>query len=409
MKKTIIFLFFIAASIWAQDRPYRVLVAYTQAVAAIWSDPVTEIENMIAHSNQIYDNSLIGQIKAEAVCIHQVNYVESDCFTDLNNFRFDYPTDNYMNEIFGLRDQYQADICALICASFNNGHDGAAYPYAPANNAFLDMVYSQSGSHVFAHEAGHIAGCTHCINQGCSNHDQSTYPVTYCHAKHQPGDLQDGWRTVMSNPWLSPNHMGWVIEVFSNPNINQWGVPVGTVADENNCSLMVARINGIQSADPAGYGSFAGFRPTPANLTLSEAIPAHESRLARATTSITLTNGFTVNKDAGFTTAIDPTSFGKRGRFESKPEQAQELMQEKTHFTIKLSGNNLTLKYKLVEKADVALVICNAEGRLVHAAKLGMKQPGSYNQNLLFPFAVGCYYINIKAGSYQSPKILVKK
>jgi hypothetical protein len=410
MKKAIIFLFFIAASIWAQDRPYRVLVAYTDSVSRVWADPITEIDNMIAHSNLIYDNSQIGQIRAEGVCIHRVNYAESGyCGTDLDNFRFDAPHDYLMNEIFGLRTQYQADICALICAFFTDYTGASPGAYMTAGNAFFDMVISCAGIHVFAHEAGHIAGCRHCINAGCSNHDQTNIPVAYCHAKHQPSNLADGWRTVMSNPWLYSTHVGWVIEEFANPNLSYNGQPLGTVTDENTSLLMIQRIEGDPVADPYGIGSFANFQATPASLTVNEAIPAQDGRLARATSTINITNGFTVNQGARFTATLDPAPFGKRRSDDGKPAVKNQVGIEKTDFKVRLTGNNLVLDYKLTEKAEIILKICNAAGRLVHAAKLGVRQPGIYNQSLQFPMAAGSYYVNILAGSYQSPKMFIKK
>jgi hypothetical protein len=410
MKKNMIFILLFAISIWSQDMPYRVLVAYTDSVARVWVDPITQIDNMIAHTNSIYYNSQIGQVRAEVVCIHRVNYTESDSTAkDLHRFVY---TDGYMDEILDLRDQYQADVCALICAFFTDDHTGQAKDiYARSGDAFFDMVIGCTGSHVFAHEAGHIAGCRHCNNPGCNNNDQYFKPARYCHAKHQPSNMADGWRTVMSNPWLNHIDTGWVIEKFSNPNLSYNGEPLGTVAYENNALLMIQRIYGDPVADSAfpNRGPMANFRITSATLTVNEAIPAKDSRLARATSTINITSGFTVNQGARFTAVIDPNPFGKRIRNDGKPDATTPEITGKTDFNVRLTGNNLVLDYKLMEKAEIILKICNAAGRLVHAAKLGVRQPGMYNQSLQFPMAAGSYYVNIVAGSYQSPKKLIKR
>jgi hypothetical protein len=414
MKKTFIFLIVLVAVVWAQDRPYRVLVAYTQAVSDGWTDPFTVIDNMIARTNLIYDNSQIGQVRAEVVCVHMVNYTETGNYTnDLINFMTH--GDNIMDEITmptsGLRDRYQADICALICANVFGGIGGGAYVYQNAAGAFFLMISDATDSHVFAHEAGHVMGGRHCI-AGCPypNSDGSNYPVTYCHAKHQPSDIGNGWRTVMSVPCnYDAGLWGWVYEVFSNPNLTYRGDTVGTVMYENNSLLMLQRIQGDTAGDPAGHGAVAGYEPTPATLTVNEAIPARAGRLARATTTINITNGFTVNQGARFAATIDPAPYGKRRDIEEQPGSIQKVVPEKTDFKIRLSGNNLSLNYSLTENADITIKICTAAGRLVHAAKLGKKEPGIYRQNLAVPLAAGCYYVSIDAGSYQSPRILVKR
>lgn len=171
------------------------------------------IDSFIAQTNNSYNNSAITP-RVRLVHAALTNYTESPngMGTDLSNLRS--TTNGIMPEAHTLRNQYGADLVALI--SMSTGACGIAYLMTNPSVGFQSNAFSVTrytcGGLTFAHELGH--------NQG-SNHDhQNASNGAYCYSfGYRTPNSQ--WRTVMA---YAP---GTRISYFSNPDITFNGFPMG--------------------------------------------------------------------------------------------------------------------------------------------------------------------------------------
>lgn len=214
-----------------------VMVAYTPQAAAL-GNILPLIDSAVAVTNDSYEDSLMS-IRLNLVHTHEVDYVETGFLSaDLDRLRG--TGDIYMPEIHTLRNDFGADMVALLVASGDNC--GVAFLMNTPTVFFDDNAFSVTlrgcavGNRTFAHELGHNLGCNHDRDNAGGG---GSYPYSYGH--RTPSNV----RTIMA---YAP---GTRVSFFSNPNIgdppNQLGVPVGEPGEAYN-ALGIDNVRDIAAA-----------------------------------------------------------------------------------------------------------------------------------------------------------------
>jgi hypothetical protein len=184
----------------------------------------SQIASRLGTANVGNQNSLVD-MSYRLVHTGETNYVETGTQTDVNRFRN--TTDGFMDEVHAIRNAVGADLMSLIISQ-SAQFCGIAYNVmcfnstAFASQAFSVTVRTCFGQHTFHHELGHTQGCAHDRpNAGCG-----TFSYSF------------GWRTT-NNAWRSvmAYSPGTRVNLWSNPNILQGGLPMGTANDFNAQSL----------------------------------------------------------------------------------------------------------------------------------------------------------------------------
>ena len=201
-----------------------VIVAYTPEAAAEAGNISALIQLAIDETNQSYANSDISP-RLQLVHRYRTDYNDSgDHGTDLNRFRN--PSDGYMDEVHGLRDDYGADIAVLMTGRSN--YCGVAYLYASESTAFAVVAQNcATGYYTFGHEIGHLQGAAH--NPEVATNTRFPYGHGFC---YPPGNF----RTIMSYDSGCSKR----IQYWSNPDKTQPGsnVALGTESTHDNARLL---------------------------------------------------------------------------------------------------------------------------------------------------------------------------
>ena len=207
-----------------------VLVVYTplaRQAAGGTAAIEAEIDLAFANTNTAYTNSLIG-MQLNLIYVEEIAYNEAGSYVD-HLYRLTDPADGYMDEVHTLRDQYGADMVALLVA--DGEYCGVAWLMQTLSPAFEQYAFSVTtwycaANFVLAHELGHNQGCCH----DRDNCGQGVFDYSYGYRFFGNGGQQ--WRTVMS---YSP---GTRIPHFSNPDVlfdgQPTGVPPGNPDDADN-------------------------------------------------------------------------------------------------------------------------------------------------------------------------------
>lgn len=184
-----------------------VLVGVTPNAVASFGGTIEAVEGFMdlwfEVTNDSYRNSNVNQ-RVRMVHLYEVDYTDGDAGTDLSRWRSS--SDGNMDEVHGLRNQYGADLCALVSTS--SGACGIAYLMTNVSVGFQGSGFSVTnwscGSLTFAHELGHNMGSSH-------DHDNASTGA-YCHSfGYRTND--DRFRTIMA---YAP---GSRIPYFSNPEV----------------------------------------------------------------------------------------------------------------------------------------------------------------------------------------------
>lgn len=148
----------------------------------------------------------------------EVSYAESgSASTDINRLRDG--NDGYLDEVHTLRDQYGADLVALIVDNFNACGIGQL---VGAWSVTADQC--ATGGMTFAHELGHNLGAHHDWYVNDAQYSQKGYI-----------NIDDRWRTVMAygNRCSAKGFFCARAPHFSNPSISYEGSPTGVPAGTN--------------------------------------------------------------------------------------------------------------------------------------------------------------------------------
>jgi peptidyl-Asp metalloendopeptidase len=209
-----------------------VLVAYTPSAAAQTNDVPSLVQLAVAEANQSYVNSHIG-LQLRLVYSYQVAYSEVGKSFDKIVEDLAGKSDGSMDEIHQLRDQYGADLVALIInqADYCGLADAIL---AVESTAFAAIYYNYAtGYYSFAHELGHLMGARH-----DPANDPSTTPFPHGHG------FQNGtaWRTIMAYDCATSCNR---LQYWSNPNVLYAGSPMGTVPTHDNARVLNATASTI--------------------------------------------------------------------------------------------------------------------------------------------------------------------
>ena len=161
----------------SKDIVIDVIVAYTAKAAAHYRDVQRElIELAVEEGNESFRMSGLGKIKLRLVHAYQTDYVEQGAAHFDHLWRFADKGDGYMEEIYGLRDKYRADVAVLVVDD-PEGCGLATRVHADAEEAFAVVHYDCAAvSYSLAHEIGHIIGARHDLNM-----DTTMSPFPYGH------------------------------------------------------------------------------------------------------------------------------------------------------------------------------------------------------------------------------------
>jgi hypothetical protein len=196
-----------------------VLVVYTPASRIRYGQSGIEslIDLAVAETNQAYTNSQINT-QLRLVYKGEVNYTETPLM-DIDLARLQNPTDGFMDEVYGLRDSYKADLVTLI--EENGAMSGIAYQMSTPSADFAPNAFSvvasasATGYYSFGHELAHNMGAQH-------DRDNALVPgvAPYAYGYRLPTTF----RTMMAYPCASPCQR---VPYFSNPNVLYNGQPTG--------------------------------------------------------------------------------------------------------------------------------------------------------------------------------------
>jgi hypothetical protein len=202
-----------------------VLVMYSpEARAAVGG--TTAIQNLIdlavLETNQSYENS---DVLMRLNLVHTAETAQNES-GDFQNMLYQYrdQNDGWYDEVHALREQYEADLCALIVD--NTQYCGIAFLMQTVDHSFESWAFSltswscATGHYTFAHELGHNMGCHHDRNNASNS---GAYPYSY--GWRTPNQA---WRTVMA---YAP---GTRIPYYSTPYKTYGGYPLGIAHPDPN-------------------------------------------------------------------------------------------------------------------------------------------------------------------------------
>ena len=193
----------------------------------------------VADANLCYRNSQVN-LQLRLVHFTEINYNQTgDLETDLE--RLENPNDGYMDNVHDLRDQYGADLVALLATESNSGGlaNTMMYPSIDfASQGFSVSVWDQMGapSYTLAHELGHNMGCLH-NREDSSGVDGSYEFRSFSYGKRWLSG-NPGYATVMSYDTEPTSTFPNTIPFFSNPDVSYLGTTTGNVGTEDNAQVL---------------------------------------------------------------------------------------------------------------------------------------------------------------------------
>ena len=254
----------------AGDSIVDLLVVYT-STAKTQEGGQAAMEALIAlgvdSANQAYRNSQIA-MQLQLVHMAEVAYTESGALdTDLTRLRSS--TDGFMDQIHQLRDQYQADLVALIV---DNGGASCGIAYVMANGpraSFASSAFSVTArdcivNDTLAHELGHNMG---------NAHDRATGGTGVFAYSYGYRDVVGRFRTIMA--YACPNVSCPRVKYFSNPNIVINGRPAGVdhAVDPANSADNARSMNEVRQVVAAWRAGTADVTPPAAPRNFRAIVP----------------------------------------------------------------------------------------------------------------------------------------
>ena len=200
------------------------LVAYTADAQSAAGNIDAEIRLFFDETNRSFSNSEI-RTRVRLVHSYRTNYRQADqLLSDIT--RLQMPNDGFMDEAHALRDQYGADLVALLVAR-RRDYCGRGDIYYGRESGSFSVTARDCGAYVFAHELGHNLGAHH--DPDTDTNDGFPYGHGLCNSR-------DNWRTVMSYNY---NRRCWPrVPHFSNPNVRYRSTRTGDEPTRNNARVI---------------------------------------------------------------------------------------------------------------------------------------------------------------------------
>lgn len=200
----------------------RIIIAYTKAAAAHYSDIETDLIPLaIEQANESFRMSGITNVQLELAYAYETNYVENGTHFE-HVFRFADQNDGYMDEVHALRDKYRADVGILI-VNDPHGCGLSAEVHARPERAFA-VVHHECAANMYslAHEIGHLIGARH--DEAL---DDSKEPFPFGH-----GFVSGkSWRTMMAYKDGCDGCPR--VPIWSSPMVKVRGVAAGNAQSDN--------------------------------------------------------------------------------------------------------------------------------------------------------------------------------
>ncbi len=224
------------ASPAAASATLDVLVVYTagaRQAAGGTSAIQNEIQLAIAELNQSFGNS---GIDLQARLVHSDEIVYNNEQTDLSTSlaRLRATNDGYMDDVHALRDQYGADVVALLVNGPGSGGGtvGTGYIMQTVGSYFsayafsvTEVNFATGPAYALLHEIGHNLGCAH-DRANASSAGAYSYSYGYQRA------TSPRFRTIMSYNCSGVNCP--TIDYWSNPNVSYSGYSTGISSNASN-------------------------------------------------------------------------------------------------------------------------------------------------------------------------------
>jgi len=230
-----------------------VLVAYTDDVAAAYSQTAitNEINLAIERANDAYSNS---GVEIELNLVHKVEIV----FTEGNNAEYELNTFAAMSSIQALRNQYGADVCALVVQNTNAAGRAKDFSVGEADAYCLAEFGYVASQWTLGHEIGHLIGARHQYIFD-DNGD-------YEHGHFHNGDYYP-FRTMMAVYDLVRSQ-GPRIPYYSEPSESYYGDPLGVITVSENERFLNENRNTIPAfRNPPPVVSVTGYSTLAPNQT----------------------------------------------------------------------------------------------------------------------------------------------
>ncbi len=193
----------------------------------------------VADANLCYRNSRVN-LQLRLVHFSEINYNQTgNLETDLA--RLENPNDGYMDNVHDLRDQYGADLVAMLATESSSGGlaNTMMYPSLDfASQGFSVSVWDQIGapSYTLAHELGHNMGCLH-NREDSSGVDDGYEFRSFSYGKRWLSG-NPGYATVMSYDTEPTSTFPNTIPFFSNPDVFYLGTATGNIGSEDNAQVL---------------------------------------------------------------------------------------------------------------------------------------------------------------------------
>lgn len=228
-----------------------VLAAYTpeaRTAAGGTASITTRIDAAIAQANTALANSL-SQTELRLVHATEIAYTESSNM-QTNLVRLQQTSDGYMDSVHTLRNQYGADVVALLTGRTDTGgYAGMGYLMSSVSSGFAPWAFSvtrqdQALFYTFVHEVGHNLGCHHDPTNASGS---AAYTYSYGHRFTDDGIE---YRTIMA---YSP---GTRIGYFSNPSVNVGSTATGITDQRDNARTIRNTAATVAAFRATVYGNF---------------------------------------------------------------------------------------------------------------------------------------------------------
>jgi hypothetical protein len=245
----------------------------------------SEIQLAITELNQSFNNSGV-QMQAQLVHSAEIAYNDEQNSLGTTLSRLRGSGDGYMDPVHTLRNQYGADVVALLVngPGSSGGTVGVGYIMQTVGSYFADYAFSVTEvnfatgpSYALLHEIGHNLGAAH---DRAHSSSPGAYPYSYGYQR----STTPRFRTIMSYNCSGVNCP--TVPHWSNPNVNYQGNPTGIASSLSNSADNRQTLNNTKATAAAwrqGSGSAPAAPAAPSAVSVSPSSGSGASRTFRLT------------------------------------------------------------------------------------------------------------------------------